>query len=119
MKGEPAAAHSSLVFHVIPPLLACLSAELTNLGTMSAVISITKSGTLTLPKKFWMQRGLQSSGRVVAQETKDGVLLRAETVPVAQTYSEAKVARIAKAEAALARFADDMRASLLKTGTRR
>jgi bifunctional DNA-binding transcriptional regulator/antitoxin component of YhaV-PrlF toxin-antitoxin module len=90
-----------------------------NLGNMAAVISINKRGTLTLPKEFWMQLGLQSSGRVVAQETKRGILLRAETVPAPKTYSKAKVARIAKAEAELAPFADDMRASLLKARTRR
>jgi len=90
-----------------------------NLGSMSAVISITKRGTLTLPKEFWMQLGLSSSGRVVAQETKRGILLRAEASPAVKTYSKAKVARIAKAEAALAPFADDMRASLLKVKNRR
>lgn len=90
-----------------------------NLGAMSAVISINKRGTLTLPKELWMQLGFLSSGRVVAQETKDGVLLRAESSPAMKTYSKAKVARIAKAEAGLAPFADDMRASLTRARSRR
>jgi|GEM_PF-5552042 len=91
-----------------------------NFGVMSAVISINKRGTLTLPKEFWTQLGLSSSGRVVAQETKRGILLRAESSPPAvKVYSKAKVARIAKAEAALAPFADDLRASLLKAKSRR
>ena len=85
---------------------------------MSAVISINKRGTLTLPKEFRMQLGLVSSGRVVAQETKRGILLRAEASPAVKTYSKAKVARIAKAEAELAPYADDMRASLLRAKSR-
>jgi bifunctional DNA-binding transcriptional regulator/antitoxin component of YhaV-PrlF toxin-antitoxin module len=68
-----------------------------NLGVMSAVISISKRGTLTLPKEFWTQLGLFSSGRIVAQETKHGILLRPESSPATKTYSKAKVARIARA----------------------
>ncbi|MDP1586683.1 MAG: hypothetical protein Q8M07_02970 [Prosthecobacter sp.] len=57
---------------------------------MSAVISITKRGTLTRPKEFWTLLGLLSSGRVIAQETKRGILLRPESIPASKTYSKAK-----------------------------
>lgn len=86
---------------------------------MSAVITINKRGTFTLPKKFLAQLGLVSSGRIIAQETKRGILLRAEAGAAVKTYSKAKVARIAKAEAELTPFVADMRASLLKAKSRR
>lgn len=85
---------------------------------MSAVISINKRGTLTLPKELWAHLGLSSSGKVVAQETARGVLLCAEPAPAAKTYTKAGLARIAKAEAGLAPFADAMRASLARARSR-
>lgn len=88
------------------------------LGTMSAVISISKQGTLTLPRELWLQLGLPSSGRVVAQETKRGILLRAEAGPAVKPYSKARVARIAKAEAGLTPFVADMKASLARARSR-
>jgi len=99
-------------------LPACPAAETMILGTMSAVISISKQGTLTLPRELWLQLGLPSSGRVVAQETKRGILLRAEAGPAVKPYSKARVARIAKAEAGLTPFVADMKASLARARSR-
>ncbi|MFM2166821.1 MAG: hypothetical protein RIS79_1192 [Verrucomicrobiota bacterium] len=86
---------------------------------MSAVISIDKRGTLTLPKQFWSRLGLFAEGEVVVEETARGVLLRSQPKKEAKVYSKAKLARIAKAEAALAPFESDLRASLARAKAQR
>ena len=90
-----------------------------NLVGMSAVISIDKRGTLTLPKQFWTRLGLLTAGQIVAEETTGGVLLRAEPKAAARLYSKAKLAKIAKAEEDLAPYADAMKASLARAKNQR
>jgi bifunctional DNA-binding transcriptional regulator/antitoxin component of YhaV-PrlF toxin-antitoxin module len=43
---------------------------------MMKVININGRGTLTLPKLLRQRLGLKSAGQVVAEETREGILLR-------------------------------------------
>ena len=50
---------------------------------MTKVININGRGTLTLPKLLRQRLGLKSAGQVVAEETREGILLRSGvTFPV-------------------------------------
>lgn len=59
---------------------------------MTKVLSIDGRGTLTLPKELRERLGLKAGGKVVAEETDDGILLHADaTIPV-EIYSDARLA---------------------------
>ena len=72
---------------------------------MTKVININGRGTLTLPKAFRQRLGIQTSGQVVVEETKAGLLLRpGVTIPV-EIYSAKRVAEFARNnDAALADY---------------
>ena len=59
---------------------------------MTKVININQRGTLTLPKAMRRRLGLSASGQVVAEETEEGVLLRAGVTLPVETYSEKRLA---------------------------
>lgn len=72
---------------------------------MTKVINMNGRGTLTLPKEFRQRLGIQTSGQVVVEETKAGLLLRPGiTIPV-EIYSAKRVAEFARNnDAALAGY---------------
>ncbi len=72
---------------------------------MTKVININERGTLTLPKEFRQRCGIKAGGQVVAEETSEGILLRAGiTLPV-EIYSASRLAEFGRNnEDALAGF---------------
>ena len=63
---------------------------------MTKVISINERGTLTLPKEMRQRLGLHAQGKVVVEETAEGILLRAGvTVPV-EIYTGKRLAEFAR-----------------------
>ena len=72
---------------------------------MTKVININGRGTLTLPKELRRRIGLKSAGQVVAEETPDGILIRAGVTFPVEIYSEKRLAEFNRNnDAALARF---------------
>ena len=72
---------------------------------MTKVININGRGTLTLPKELRRRIGLKSSGQVVAEETADGILIRAGVTFPVEIYSDKRLAEFNRNnEAALAGY---------------
>jgi bifunctional DNA-binding transcriptional regulator/antitoxin component of YhaV-PrlF toxin-antitoxin module len=72
---------------------------------MTKVININGRGTLTLPKSLRQRLGLKCAGQVVAEETREGILLRAGVTFPVEIYTEKRLAEFARNnEEALARF---------------
>ena len=72
---------------------------------MTKVININKRGTLTLPKELRRRIGLTGSGQVVAEETSEGILIRAGATFPVEIYTDKRVAEFARNnEQALTRF---------------
>jgi bifunctional DNA-binding transcriptional regulator/antitoxin component of YhaV-PrlF toxin-antitoxin module len=72
---------------------------------MTKVININQRGTLTLPKEMRRKLGLDAEGQVVAEETEEGVLLRAGATFPVEMYSEQRLAEFRhNNEEALARY---------------
>jgi bifunctional DNA-binding transcriptional regulator/antitoxin component of YhaV-PrlF toxin-antitoxin module len=59
---------------------------------MTKVININERGTLTLPKEMRLRLGVSANAQVVAEETDDGILLRAGVTFPVEIYSEKRVA---------------------------
>ena len=72
---------------------------------MTKVISINKRGTLTLPKELRRRIGLAGGGQVVAEETSEGILIRAGATFPVEIYTDQRIAEFERNnEKALARF---------------
>jgi bifunctional DNA-binding transcriptional regulator/antitoxin component of YhaV-PrlF toxin-antitoxin module len=72
---------------------------------MTKVIQINQRGTLTLPKEMRRRLGVSANGQIVAEETDEGVLLRAGVTFPVEMYSEKRVAEFRQNnEEALARY---------------
>lgn len=72
---------------------------------MTKVVNISKRGTLTLPKEFRQRFGIPNSGRIVVEETSNGLLLRPDVSLPVEIYSEKRVAEFARSnERALAGY---------------
>ncbi|MBI3413698.1 MAG: AbrB/MazE/SpoVT family DNA-binding domain-containing protein [Verrucomicrobia bacterium] len=72
---------------------------------MTKVININGRGTLTLPKAMCRRLGLNGVAQVVAEETREGVLLRAGATFPVEVYSDKRLAEFARNnEAALSRY---------------
>ena len=59
---------------------------------MTKVININQRGTLTLPKEMRRRLGVSANGQVVAEETDEGVLLRAGVTFPVEIYSKKRLA---------------------------
>ena len=59
---------------------------------MIKVININDRGTLTLPREMRRRLGVNSNAQVVAEETDDGILLRAGVTFPVEVYSEKRLA---------------------------
>ena len=59
---------------------------------MTKVININERGTLTLPKEMRLRLGVSANAQVVAEETDDGILLRAGVTFPVEIYSDKRVA---------------------------
>ena len=72
---------------------------------MIKVININDRGTLTLPKALRRRLGVNGNGQVVAEETDEGILLRAGATFPVEIYSEKRLAEFDRHnEQALTRF---------------
>jgi len=72
---------------------------------MTKVININDRGTLTLPKELRRRLGVNGNSQVVAEETDEGVLLRAGATFPIEIYSEKRLAEFDRHnEQALTRF---------------
>ena len=72
---------------------------------MTKVININDRGTLTLPKELRRRLGVNGNGQVVAEETEEGILLRAGVTFPIEIYSEKRLAEFdCHNEQALTRF---------------
>jgi len=72
---------------------------------MTKVININERGTLTLPKEMRQRLGVGGFSQVVAEETDDGILLRAGVTFPVEMYSDKRLAEFHKNnEEALAGF---------------
>jgi bifunctional DNA-binding transcriptional regulator/antitoxin component of YhaV-PrlF toxin-antitoxin module len=72
---------------------------------MTKVISINKRGTLTLPRALRERLGLSGEGQVVAEETSEGILIRAGATFPVEIYTGERVAEFGRNnEKALAKF---------------
>ena len=59
---------------------------------MTKVININERGTLTLPKEMRLRLGVSANAQVVAEETDDGILLRAGVTFPVEIYSDKRLA---------------------------
>ena len=69
------------------------------------VINMNDRGTLTLPKELRQSIGLACGGQVVAEETPDGILIRAGATFPVEIYSRERLAEFHRNnEEALAKY---------------
>ncbi|HVM59304.1 MAG TPA: AbrB/MazE/SpoVT family DNA-binding domain-containing protein [Verrucomicrobiae bacterium] len=72
---------------------------------MTKVININGRGTLTLPKQMRDKLGLKDAGQVVAEETAQGILIRAGVTFPIEMYTDKRVAEFDRVnEKALRRY---------------
>jgi bifunctional DNA-binding transcriptional regulator/antitoxin component of YhaV-PrlF toxin-antitoxin module len=72
---------------------------------MTKVVNINDRGTLTLPKEMRRRLGVNGNAQVVAEETDEGVLLRAGVTFPVEVYSDSRLAEFRRNnEEALARY---------------
>jgi bifunctional DNA-binding transcriptional regulator/antitoxin component of YhaV-PrlF toxin-antitoxin module len=72
---------------------------------MTKVININNRGILTLPKEMRRRLGVNGNSQIIAEETGDGVLLRAGVTFPVELYSEKRLAEFDRNnEQALARY---------------
>jgi bifunctional DNA-binding transcriptional regulator/antitoxin component of YhaV-PrlF toxin-antitoxin module len=72
---------------------------------MTKVVNINERGTLTLPREMRRHLGINSQAQVVAEETDEGVLLRAGVTFPVEVYSDNRLAEFRRNnEEALARY---------------
>jgi len=72
---------------------------------MTKVINISQRGTLTLPKEMRDKLGLSEAGQVVAEETAQGILIRAGVTFPVEIYTDERVAEFDRVnEQALRRY---------------
>lgn len=72
---------------------------------MTKVININQRGTLTLPKEMRDKLGLNDAGQVVAEETTQGILIRAGVTFPIEMYTDKRVAEFDRInEQALRRY---------------
>ena len=63
---------------------------------MTKVIKINERGTLTLPKVLRQRFGIKAGGQVVAEDTADGILIRAGATFPVEIYTDRRVAEFAR-----------------------
>ena len=72
---------------------------------MTKVVNINDRGTLTLPREMRRRLGVHVRAQVVAEETDEGVLLRAGATFPVEVYSDKRLAEFRRNnEQALARY---------------
>ncbi len=59
---------------------------------MKNVININERGTLTLPKALRMRLGIKGEGQIIAEETAEGIVLRAGVAFPIEMYTDERIA---------------------------
>jgi AbrB family looped-hinge helix DNA binding protein len=71
---------------------------------MRITLTISNRGTITLPRKLREMLGIKADDQLIAEPTREGILLRpAVTFPIEQ-YSTTRIAEFDAAEAELAAY---------------
>jgi len=68
---------------------------------MNAILELNSRGTLTLPKAMRHLLGIDHGGRIIAETSEDGILLRPGVAFPIEVYTDARVAEFDAAEAEL------------------
>lgn len=63
---------------------------------MKNIININERGTLTLPKEMRVKLGIKGVGQVLAEETGEGIMLRAGAAFPIEIYTDERVAEFEK-----------------------
>lgn len=63
---------------------------------MKNIININERGTLTLPKKMRRRLGITGEGQVIAEETRDGIVLKPGAVFPIEMYTDERIAEFQK-----------------------
>jgi bifunctional DNA-binding transcriptional regulator/antitoxin component of YhaV-PrlF toxin-antitoxin module len=72
---------------------------------MTKVVNINDRGTLTLPKEMRRRLGVNGNAQVIAEETGEGILLRAGVTFPVEVYSDKRLAEFRRNnEESLARY---------------
>ncbi len=65
---------------------------------MNAILELNSRGTLTLPKAMRRLLGLDHGGRIIAETSEQGILLRPGVAFPIEIYSDARVSEFDSAE---------------------
>lgn len=63
---------------------------------MKNIININERGTLTLPKALRKRLGISGEGQVIAEETSEGVVLKAGAAFPIEMYTDERIAEFQK-----------------------
>lgn len=63
---------------------------------MKNIININERGTLTLPKAFRKMLGISGEGQVIAEETSEGIMLKAGAAFPIEIYTDERIAEFDK-----------------------
>ena len=63
---------------------------------MKNIININERGTLTLPKKMRIKLGISGEGQVIAEETSEGIVLKAGASFPIEIYTDERIAEFDK-----------------------
>ena len=63
---------------------------------MKNIININERGTLTLPKAFRKKLGISGEGQVIAEETSEGIVLKAGAAFPIEIYTDERIAEVQK-----------------------
>lgn len=86
---------------------------------MNKLINIDRRGTLTLPKPMRQRLALSDDGGIlIAQETADGILLRAGKVVPAEIYTDEEVGEYRRADEELRALLPELKKIAKKSGSR-
>jgi bifunctional DNA-binding transcriptional regulator/antitoxin component of YhaV-PrlF toxin-antitoxin module len=70
---------------------------------MKTTLTLSRRGVVTLPAKLRRALGLRAEGRLIAETTPAGLLLRPALALPVETYSEERIQQFDAAEAELAK----------------
>ncbi|MDO8620471.1 MAG: AbrB/MazE/SpoVT family DNA-binding domain-containing protein [bacterium] len=59
---------------------------------MKNVININERGTLTLPKEMRTRLGIKGEGQIIAEETAEGIVLKAGVAFPIEMYTDERIA---------------------------
>jgi len=76
---------------------------------MNNTIRVNERGTMTLPKKLRTKLGLDKGGLVIAEETDQGIVLRAAAAYPIEIYTDERIREFEEDEAEAAAFLESLK----------